>query len=549
MIGAEPSSTSWTAALRATAVRWWPWAAVPFGAIYLAFAAAHLGAVITNVNLDADVVSGPVIGQLFGSAPAHANVVLGTFGWYATLLFELATKWLPAHRQLWLAAPYAMALAGAAAAAWSVAAAAGWRAASLTLVLLICASPVVLHLELSMTQHAPVWFCLTILSAWLMALLGPQPVRRPRLMAGLGLIVGAVIGINAASDPLLTVSGLVPFAGALVLARLMFRTPASRRATALGMATLAAAGAFWGATLAVMSALSVSPEPGLSTTALALGPKVGSNVGLWLRSIAVLGNGDFFGHDLRFTSVLAVVCAGISIGAVMMLPRLGWAELRRAAGRWEPSPGGPARIALVVFWSASAVFLSAAFWVSNLPIDIHASRYLVGLVYAAAVVVPAVASRRIGTYAVALSGTCVVALAAVISMARASAAENSQGFPTPQLASQVSALAAREHAAAGYAGYWDAASITWSSRFRVRVFPVSICDRGQRLCRFDLHFISSWYEPRGRGRTFLLADRSLRLVPAPTPDLGRPSAVYQIGQLTMYVYPYDLATRIVIPQP
>jgi hypothetical protein len=41
----------------------------------------------------------------------------------------------------------------------------------------------------------------------------------------------------------------------------------------------------------------------------------------------------------------------------------------------------------------------------------------------------------------------------------------------------------------------------------------------------------------------------LRLVPAPTPSLGRPSAVYHLGTVTMYVYPYDLATRIVIPAP
>jgi hypothetical protein len=28
------------------------------------------------------------------------------------------------------------------------------------------------------------------------------------------------------------------------------------------------------------------------------------------------------------------------------------------------------------------------------------------------------------------------------------------------------------------------------------------------------------------------------------PQLGKPSAVYSIGQLTMYVFPYDIASRM-----
>jgi hypothetical protein len=76
------------------------------------------------------------------------------------------------------------------------------------------------------------------------------------------------------------------------------------------------------------------------------------------------------------------------------------------------------------------------------------------------------------------------------------------------------------------------------------VYPVSVCDQGAHLCPFDLHYISSWYTPRPGVGSFLLTDRRLRLVPAPTPDLGPPVAVYRVGQLTMYVYRYDLAERL-----
>ena len=142
------------------------WAALPLGVIYLILLAHQLDAAIRATNLDADAASGPVIGELFGAAPAHANVVLGEFGWYATLLFDLATKWLPAHRQIWVATPYAMALAGAGLAAWSVWQVAGRWAAGLTAVLLVCASPATLRLDLSTTQHAPAWFCLALLGAF-----------------------------------------------------------------------------------------------------------------------------------------------------------------------------------------------------------------------------------------------------------------------------------------------------------------------------------------------------------------------------------------------
>src|SRR5437764_9015414 len=141
-------------------VRNWRWAAVPFGVVYLILLALRFRGIVTHTNLDADAVSAPVIGELFGSAPASAHVVLGEFAWYSTLIFELATKWLPAHRHVWEVAPYLMALAGAGLTAWSVCQVAGRFAASLTAVLLVCAAPATLHLLLSMTQHAPDWFCL-----------------------------------------------------------------------------------------------------------------------------------------------------------------------------------------------------------------------------------------------------------------------------------------------------------------------------------------------------------------------------------------------------
>lgn len=526
-----------------SALRWWRWAALPFAVVYLVLLVAQHRGVIATTYMDADTVSAPVIGQLFGSAPAHASVVLGEFGWYATLLFELGTKWLPLHLRVWEAAPYAIALAGAGLAAWSVWQVAGRWAASLTAVLLICASPATLHLLLSMTQHAPDWFCVALLAAFLVLLERRAAALGWTVLVPLVLVAGAIVGVNAASDPLVVIAGVVPFALALLAGYLFVRGPDSVRALQIGLATLALTGISAVITAVVMSGLNVTPERGLNTMMLASGEKIGDNFKLWWQSIAVLGNGDVFGRKLSLTYWPSLACAALSIGAVVLLPRAGWRELRaHATGRTSRTT--PARLAFMVFWCSSAVLLSVAFVLSATPVDIHADRYLVGLIYAAAAVIPVIASGRLRSEAAALAGTCIFALGGVISMAQGTVARNTQGFPSGSTASQIGRIAGREHLKFGYAGYWDAAPITWATRFRVQVYPVSICDQGKNLCRFDLHFISSWYTPRQGIGSFLLTDPQLPNVSAPTPDLGPPTAVYHIGRFTMYVYPYDLATKI-----
>jgi hypothetical protein len=78
----------------------------------------------------------------------------------------------------------------------------------------------------------------------------------------------------------------------------------------------------------------------------------------------------------------------------------------------------------------------------------------------------------------------------------------------------------------------------------VKVYPVSVCDGEKYLCPFDLHYITSWYVPRANERTFLISDPTQPVAAPAVPSLGTPSAVYHIAELTMYVYPYDIASRL-----
>ena len=415
--------------------RWLWWAALPLGVIYLILLAHQLDAAIRATNLDADAASGPVIGELFGAAPAHANVVLGEFGWYATLLFDLATKWLPAHRQIWVATPYAMALAGAGLAAWSVWQVAGRWAAGLTAVLLVCASPATLRLDLSTTQHAPAWFCLVLLGAFVVWLERRADEVRPVVLIVLALVIGTIVGVNAKSDPLVIIGALVPFAVALIVARARRNTPAFLT----GGATLAVSVVAWVVTRTVMRALSVTPEPGLHTTKLVAGAKTVHNAKLWVRSVAVLGNGAVSGGSLTPRVVLAAVCAAVTIAAVVLLPWLGWRQLR---GRVRPARPGPPRVLRLLVLVGHPVF---EFCVR---VQRRPGRITPTGTWSACCTprprwfqppppVPVWPAGRGRAAAVVLAGTCVFALGAIVSIARGVSTEGTEfhtrsapGLPT-----------------------------------------------------------------------------------------------------------------------
>jgi hypothetical protein len=311
----------------------------------------------------------------------------------------------------------------------------------------------------------------------------------------------------------------------------------------IGLATLIATVAAWLGIAIVMSAINVEKESGVGLTGLATGAQMTHNFALWWQSVAVLGNGNFFGMSVTLTSTLAVVCAALSIGAVLLIPRICRGEIRQL------TPIGPAtwatpRRALLAFWSSSAVLLSLVFIVGQAPVDITANRYLIGLIYAVAVVIPVAASGRFLTEALAVGGTVFVALSGTIAMARGTVVNFTAGLPSSFAISKVEDVAAREHLRIGYAGYWDASPMSWTSHFRISVFPVQSCYGGSQVCAFFVHTISSWYTPRANLRTFILVDPTLPYLQTEPAVFGKPVAAYHIDELTMYVYPYDVASRI-----
>jgi hypothetical protein len=427
--------------------------------------------------------------------------------------------------------------------AWRLA---GRWAGAIAAAVLICASPNTLSLLLGLNDHAPTWFTLALLGSFVV-LLELEADRFTGLQLGaLAIVAGVLLGANAASDVLLTIAGAVPFLLAVGCTWILHPDRRTARAglfAVLSGITAIASGVLLRAYMHHENVLSAS-DP--KTKLLAGAEAVGTNFKLWWQSIAVLGNGNFFGETLGFSTALALACAALTIAAVLLAARLTRREVARALAVRAREPQGRdqnARLAWCLFWGSSLVLLSVAFIFSGIPEDLGSSRYLVGVIYATAALVPLLAGHGQLMRAAVTAGATLFAFTGWLGLAQGRLAPPPS--PTDRLAGAVAEIASREGLSVGYAGYWDAAPISWATHLRIKVFPVDDCDGNQHLCAFELHVMTSWYTPRPGARTFLLSDPAYPNAPsAPTPDLGKPIAVHQIGTVTMYVYSYDIAAHL-----
>jgi hypothetical protein len=540
--------------------RLWPWLPLPVGVAYLLLLLVKFNQIVAATYLNADAASAPVIGELFGGAPAHRQVFLGQMGWFSTLLFELATRSLPLHRQLWETVPYAMALASVAMIAWAVWRVAGRWAAAIAGVAILCAGPHTLGLLFSLNDHSTTWFALALLAALLVFFEVPPAWLKAWSAAPIALVAGAIVGVNAASDLTLMVAGIVPIVFAAGLTWVLRLGRARASAWWWIVATVVVAIVFDVLTHTWAHHENVLTPPQYAHNTLAAAEAVPTNFKLWWQSLMVLGNGNFFGGTLDFASGLQLLCAVLTLVALALVLRFAWRALiasasgqlpenRHADDVWAGAPanGGERdaqalRIAWCAFWGSSAVLLSASFVFSSNPIDINSSRYLVGVIYAIIALLPLLASSGVVARVAVTAGVTVFALSGLVSLLEDE--ELATGPTSYSLMHQVERYLDSRGLTVGYANYWDGAPLMWSSHFHIRAYPVQDC--APNLCWSYLHMITSWYTtPRPHQRSFLISDADQAVSSAPTPNLGNASATQQIGPLTIYVFPYDIASRMI----
>jgi hypothetical protein len=496
-------------------LRWLPALAA---AAYVATVAALGPALVRNNHWDTDAVGTLTLAErLRGSGPVY----VAHYGEWTTFWGLLATRALPSHEQLWTASGYLLTLAGAALLGWATARVAGRWAGVTAGAAALVVGPFVLRSFLSIGgSHLTNPFGAIVLAAALV-LLTRTTSWVPTIVAGL------VAGTNAASDPLLWIAGIVPFAVAAgVLAWTTRRRDVGLRASATLGVTVASAIA----TDVVMRMLDFHVVDGETVGADHL-QDVPENTLHLGRMIALLGGanyalpGPYPQEPLRAIVALLVFAAVAAPIAVAV-------KARRAE---------PMLRAYACYWAVAVGLLCVVFVVTPNATDLgpKSVNYVLTLAPAAAVGIALIAVRSRRTQLVIALGVATVAAVNIAGIV-GGRAEVTGVAALQKYAQPLVRLLEQENVTRGYSGFWNAQNLSWHTGMRLQVAPISNC--GAQLCPYNVFTIRSWYEPRG-GRTFLLLDPTLHVIHAP-PFASRAVETHHFGPLTLYLFDYDIARHI-----
>jgi hypothetical protein len=214
----------------AQAIEWLP---AVTAAAYIALVFFKFRDLVAALYWNLDAAGALVLGAL---AHAHAAVEIPRFGWWTSLWWLLATRGLPAHVQLWEATGYFFALVTVVLLGWATSRVAGvWAGVTAAATAVVVIGPITLMSLLTLNFHTSTPFTATVLAAYLVVL----SRRRSWTLA---IVIGVLSGLNAASDPLLWVAGLMPFAlaGGFLAFRTRQRDVAYRVAGVIGVAAVVA---------------------------------------------------------------------------------------------------------------------------------------------------------------------------------------------------------------------------------------------------------------------------------------------------------------------
>lgn len=508
--------------------------------VYLVICLVNLHTFIGHLYLNADVAVAAVIGELFGGRGPHAITYLGNHPWYATLIWETATKGLPFHRQLWEAGPFFLQLLLCGLVGWGLWRLAGYQAALYGGGFLLLLSTGALLWQLQPDSHSLAWFADGLCGVAALEIArqrGPRSGPKRLFVLAIG---GCVTGFFLSSDSLALISGIAPFLIATVLTSERQRKPALRRAAEVGT-FLAATFLVAEAVRHAMHTSGVEPTPFPPGETFVALENLGHNITLYYQALSSLLMGSFFGAKLTVETGIYLLAWLAGIYLLFLAVATARRSLMGELGNGARGPAVPQRAAWIAFWLSSAALLSLSFLTGQAPTDLNSSRYLGGIPVAIAALYPLAQGRLGGVKATAVAAATIWAVGANLNLL-SNWIPDYQALPY-SLVNQVEALAAKNHAPVGYANYWAASPITWGSNMKVLVLPVENC--GPNLCQYRIGSISSYYKPRPGVHSFLLDDPAAGPPPvSPPATLGPPTAEYHLGQTVIWVYPYDIGAKV-----
>jgi hypothetical protein len=514
--------------------------------IYLIAMVVDFHSIISGINLDGDVVVAPVMAKLLGQAPAGSQVILGNHPYYEEFLFMRATAGLPFYRGLWEVAPMLWSVLGFGVLAWTVRRVFGTLEAVLVATALLCFSTLGRFSFFSMDWHSAT-VVHTILVGAALTWLAPRAADIGwGLLTGLAVILGLINALPVASDVLFGVWALGP---AVIAAGVMaWRGKGRIRLTLPAFAVLSAVVAIVAGLVLkhVLRADGIIASPFPLTFAPVA--SLVNNAELLAEGWMGLGGGAFFGLQIHVLGVVTLVTGGLvlaAFGSALSRTRamLRTATAAQAARQPLGAPEG-AVLAYVAFWAASLVLQGLAFIGSSAPVDILSSRYVLAGYVAIAALLPLAALHGPKWRATVTAAVCVFAISQIYQLVRQPFAPGNT-FPTQAQAAQLERFATANGVRYGYAGYWDAADVTWLTHFRLQVFPVQTGPCAPvGVCPSPNVQISSWYAPRPGIHSLLVADPTQPGLTTLVSGLGKPLATTRIGKLTAAIYPFDIASKL-----
>ena len=515
------------------------------GAFALAMAREYPG-YANLLTWNADLVSPMVIADTLATTSGPHDVVFGTYAPYTTVWFNLMTRHLPFHREIWETGPLLLSLL-----AVSLLVLVSWRLASrwaalATLAIGVAWSQPVLLTLIAQAVHGTTYFVVCLLAAFLV-FIAARP-RSPALTVGATIGVGLVAGVNLASDALLLLIGIAPLVGAPLLASVRSWTQGSRRALLVAGGACGIAVAVAMTTAGVMeaagySAIGVSHG---SPVALASASEILGNVRRLLENLLGIWSADFLGEDLTLTTVARAILALPALGLCAMPVLLILRVLRSPA---LPEATRPERL-YFIFWGLVVGALLAGMIFSELAAENRdrSVTYLTPIVLAGAATLPLVAVRaRWSRLAVCGAAAVLCVLSAVDLLLPGRVRPGVPDFPFVAEGPSLMATLRQRDITRGYSGYVSASALTYQGGGRLTVRPVFPCLRAldrPSVCGFFANRVEGWYTPHAGVSSFLITDPSLPAGVSSAPaDFGPPSEVIPVGAQTIYVYPYDIASR------
>ncbi len=120
--------------------------------------------------------------------------------------------------------------------------------------------------------------------------------------------------------------------------------------------------------------------------------------------------------------------------------------------------------------------------------------------------------------------------------------------PLAQDGPELISFLARRGLTRGFAPYSVAHPLTWKSESAVRAHPIHVCQPSNLACPFPPANVSTWYRPRAVPRSFIIVGPSAPPLADPQPaQFGHSTEVSRVGRYTVFLYDYDVASRLAPP--